>query len=109
MLIGRIPVELNLLLERTDNRRVPWEVVDDQCDYPEEYRGWCDNLALFEMELWPLPDYPPSIKPGQRIFVRGPATILCEELDTYFGREYNEDLTWEVGAVTATIAEAEEC
>ena len=96
MRFREIQVDLDFVFERLDSKFVKWVCVEDQSDYPEDYSGeWSDDIGCFETESWPLPGDHTTIEPGDRLHVKGPATISFTESFTCNGHDYSSDIDWD--------------
>jgi hypothetical protein len=72
---SRVPVKFHFLIERNGSELVPWELLDDVSEGPDEY-DIGEDVGYFTHDLWTLPIEPENVECGQRFEVKGEGFIL---------------------------------
>jgi hypothetical protein len=104
-------IKLDLIIERNDSKYVPWEIIEDNTEYPDDYPCWSEDRGCIESGVWPLdaPADPETTEAGERFHVKGDAYIEFEKIWTDCGYEYDAYLNWNNGDVTITKIEPCQC
>jgi hypothetical protein len=98
--VSSIPIHFDLILERNGSDIVPWDVVHDECDYPEDFGNeWCDYIMGIETNTYAFAN-PKEYDCGERVAIRGHARVEFSKDWTECGYEHNSEFEWDDGAVT---------